>query len=276
MCNNDHFGVEVVIVLELLKGRAFEQAARVKHVAAVKLGHLRSEDDVLQKRKNTVRDVAGIRHAATKRSATDHPRTLDDLRFSLEDRLHEIEHEFRRVLAVRMHDGEYASAQIEPSLETGLLGSSVASVDLMMDDIKPGPSVLESFRHLTGLVGTLVIDNDGNSIVPERFWNARKHGRQGLFSAVGGDHNGLLHRGSSPSNRCCAFGLPNPNLLIGPRHCSTCSRSAAVSVKYLRRMSGSNCGIVPIECRGGVGFRGKFHSDFQVRQRASVPHSYRR
>jgi hypothetical protein len=29
-----------------------------------------------------------------------------------------------------------------------LLGSSVASVDLMMDDIKPGPSVLESFRHL--------------------------------------------------------------------------------------------------------------------------------
>jgi hypothetical protein len=32
----------------------------------------------------------------------------------------------------------------------------------------------------------------------------------------------------------------------------------------------------PIECRSRVGFRGKFHSDFQVRQRASVPHSYRR
>ena len=65
----------------------------------------------------------------------------------------------------------------------------------MVNDIKPGPSVLETFRHLASLVGTLVIDDDGDSIVPECLWNARKHGRQSLLCAVGGDHNGLLHRG---------------------------------------------------------------------------------
>jgi hypothetical protein len=42
-----------------------------------------------------------------------------------------------------------------------------------------------------------------------------------------------------PRQRSVQSWTANPNLLIGLRHCSTCSKSDAVSVKYLRRMSGS-------------------------------------
>ena len=97
-----------------------------------------------------------------------------------------------------MDDGEHVRAKVESSPETGLLGSAVAPVDLMMHDIQPGPLVLEALRHFAGSVGTLVVHDDDDSVVPECLGNARKDGRQGALGAVGGDHDSLLHRELPP------------------------------------------------------------------------------
>ena len=126
---------------------------------------------------------------------------FDDFRFVLDNRLHEIEHKLRSVLTVGMDNGEYARAEIEPSLETCLLGPAVALIDFMVNDIQPRPSTLELLRHLASVVGTFVIDNDGDPIVPEKRRYARKHGRQRLLGAVGRNHDGLLHRGRHIKSR---------------------------------------------------------------------------
>ena len=97
-----------------------------------------------------------------------------------------------------MDDGEDVRAKVESSPETCLLRSAIALVKLMVDDIQPGPLVLEALRHLAGSVRTLVVHDDSDSVVPECRGNARKHGWQGALGAVGGDHNSLLHRGLPP------------------------------------------------------------------------------
>ncbi len=78
-------------------------------------------------------------------------------------------------LTVGMNDREDTCAQVKPPLETGFLSPAVALVDLMMDDVKPGPLISQTFGHFAGIVGTLIIDHNGDAIVPKPNRNAPEH-----------------------------------------------------------------------------------------------------
>ena len=200
MAEQDDLGIEVEIALQFLVRQGLEQAARVEHVAAVKLRHARAEGDVLQNREAAVGKIARHRHAAAQRFAAKHARSLDHVGFAGKDRLQQIEDELRRVLSVGMDNGKSAATEAQAFVEAALLRAAVAFVLLVMDYANGRIFRGKAIGYSPGLVGTGIVDNDEEAAATEKLGRNPLHRRRQHSRGFVGRHNnaeicGHLRRG---------------------------------------------------------------------------------
>jgi hypothetical protein len=119
------------------------------------------------------------------------------MRVSRQNWFHQVENDLGGVLTVRVHDREGVGTQFETSFQAGFLRTTIPSIEFVMNNVKPGPPRFKGLGDLSGIVGTFIIDDNGDALLPELLWNAQKHGGKRLFSAVRRNHDGFSHQAVS-------------------------------------------------------------------------------